>query len=44
MGDNVSSHRWIALKCLLEFLDAVFLRVATEPLLDDEEVLSANLE
>jgi hypothetical protein len=43
-GDNVSSHRWIALKYLHEFPDAVFLEVATEPLLGHEEVWSANLE
>jgi hypothetical protein len=32
------------LKCLHEFLEAVFLRVALDSLLDDEEVWSANLE
>jgi hypothetical protein len=43
-GDNVSFHRWIALKYLHEFPDAVFLELAMEPLLGPEEVWSANLE
>jgi len=43
-GDNVSSHSWIALTFSHEFPDAVFLGVATESLLGDEEVWSANLE
>jgi hypothetical protein len=32
------------LKCLDEFLEADFLRVALDSLLDDEEVWSASLE
>ena len=32
------------LKCLHEFLEVVFLRVALDSLLDDEEVWSASLE
>ena len=32
------------LKCLHEFLEAVFLRVALDSLLDDEDVSSASLE
>jgi hypothetical protein len=32
------------LKCLHEFREAVFLRVALDSLLDDEEVRSASLE
>jgi hypothetical protein len=34
----LGSDRWIALKILHEFPDAVFLGVATESLLGDEEV------
>jgi hypothetical protein len=41
---NFGFDRWIALKILHEFPDAVFLGVATEYLLGDEVVLSANLE
>jgi hypothetical protein len=44
MGDNVSSHPWIAHKFLHEFPDAVFFGVATESLIRDEEVWPANLE
>jgi hypothetical protein len=36
--------RLIALKSLHEFLKAVFLRVALDSLLDDEDVWSASLE
>jgi hypothetical protein len=43
-GSNFGSDRWIALKILHEFPDAVFLGVATELFLGDEEVSSANLE
>jgi hypothetical protein len=43
-GHNFWYDRWIALKCLHEFLEAVFLRVALDSLLDDEEVWSASLE
>ena len=32
------------LKCLHEFLEAVFLSVALDSLLDDEQVWSASLE
>jgi len=34
----------IALKCIHEFLKAVFLRVALDSLLDDEDVWSASVE
>jgi hypothetical protein len=43
-GLNFWYDRWIALKCLHEFLEAVFLRVALDSLIDDEEVWSASLE
>ena len=43
-GDNVSSHSWIALTFSHEFPDAIFLGVATEALLGDEEVWSSNIE
>jgi len=43
-GSNFGSDHWIALKILHEFPDAVFLGVATELFLGDEEVSSANLE
>jgi len=43
-GDNVSSQCWIALPFSHEFPDAVFLGVATETLLGDDEVWSANIE
>jgi len=43
-GDNDSSHSWIALTFAHEFPDAVFLGVATEALLGDDEVWSANIE
>jgi hypothetical protein len=43
-GDNVSSQSWIALTFSHEFPDAVFLGVATEALLGDEEVWSSNIE
>jgi hypothetical protein len=38
------SDRWIALKCLHEFPEAVFLWVDMESQLDDEDVSSARLE
>jgi hypothetical protein len=43
-GHNFWSDRWIILNCLHEFSEAVFLRVAMDSLLDDEEVWSAKLE
>ena len=43
-GHNFWYDRWIALKSLHEFLEAVFLRVALDSLLDDEDVWSASLE
>jgi len=39
-GDNFRSDRWISLKILEEFTDAVFLGVDVESLLDDAEVSS----
>ena len=41
---NFWYDRWIALKCLHEFLEAVFLSVALDSLIDDEQVWSASLE
>jgi hypothetical protein len=35
---NFWSNRWIALKVLQEFMEAVFLRVAIESILGDGEV------
>jgi hypothetical protein len=43
-GSNFGSDRWIALKILHEFPDAVFLGIAKELFLGEEEVSSANLE
>jgi hypothetical protein len=39
-GNNFRSHRWIALKFLQEFPDAVFLVVNVESLLGESEVSS----
>jgi len=39
-GHNFGSDRWISLKILQEFPDAVFLGVDVESLLDDAEVSS----
>jgi len=39
-GHNFRSDRWISLKILQEFQDAVLLGVDVESLLDDAEVLS----
>jgi len=39
-GHNFGSDRWISVKILQEFLDAVFLEVDVESLLDDAEVSS----
>jgi hypothetical protein len=38
-GYNFLSVRWIALKLLQYFLDAVYLVIPMESLLDEEEVL-----
>ena len=43
-GHNFWANRWIAFKFLHEFSDAVFLMVALESVLGEEEVLSARLE
>jgi len=40
-GHNFGSDRWISLKILQEFPDAVFLGVDVESLLDDAEVSSS---
>jgi len=40
MGHNFGSDRWISLKSLEEFPDAVFLRVDVESLLGEAEVSS----
>jgi len=39
-GHNFRSDRWIAIKLLLEFLDALFHREDEESILDDDEVWS----
>jgi hypothetical protein len=39
-GHNFWSDRWIALKFLQEFLEAVFLVIDVESLLDESEVSS----
>jgi len=39
-GHNFGSDRWIAIKLLLEFPDAVFHGVDEESILRDDEVLS----
>jgi hypothetical protein len=39
-GHNFWSDRWISLKILQEFPDALFLRVDVETLIDDTEVSS----
>ena len=43
-GPNFLSNRWIALKFLQWFLEAVFIGVAMEWLLGDEDVWSVKLE
>jgi hypothetical protein len=43
-GYNFLSDRWIALKLLQLFSDAVSLQVRIESLLDEEEVLSSQTE
>jgi len=37
-GHNIRSERWIAIKLLLEFPDALFHRVDEESILGDDEV------
>jgi hypothetical protein len=39
-GRNFRSDRWIAIKFLLEFSDALFHGVDEESILDDDEVWS----
>jgi len=39
-GHNFRSDRWIAIKLLLEFLDALFHVVVEESILGDDEVWS----
>jgi len=39
-GHNFRSDRWIAIKLLLEFSDALFHRVDEESILGDDEVWS----
>jgi len=43
-GHNIRSDRWIALKLLLEFLDALFLGVDEGSILGDDEVCRARLD
>jgi len=43
-GHNFSSDRWIALKVLQKFLEAVFLVVPMESLLVEEDVMSRQTE
>jgi hypothetical protein len=41
-GHNFRSDRWIRIKLLLEFLDALFHGVDEESILDDDEVWSSQ--
>jgi len=41
-GHNFQSDRWIGIKLLLEFLDALFHGVDEESILDDDEVWSSQ--
>jgi hypothetical protein len=41
-GHNFRSDRWIAIKLLLEFPDALFHRVDEESILDDDEVWASQ--
>jgi hypothetical protein len=41
-GHNFPSDRWIAIKLLKEFLDALFHGVDEESILDDDEVWSSQ--
>jgi hypothetical protein len=41
-GHNFQSDRWIAIKLLLEFPDALFHGVDEESILDDDEVWSSQ--
>jgi hypothetical protein len=41
-GHNFRSDRWIGIKLLLEFPDALFHGVDEESILDDDEVLSSQ--
>jgi len=40
-GHNIRSNRWIAIKLLLEFPDALFHGMDKESILGDDEVLSS---
>jgi len=41
-GQNFRSYRWIAIKRLLEFPDALFYAVDEESILGDDEVWSSQ--
>jgi len=41
-GNNFRSDRWIGIKLLLEFLDALFEGVDEDSILDDDEVGSSQ--
>jgi hypothetical protein len=41
-GHNFRSDRWIGIKLLLEFLDALLHEVHEESILDDDEVWSSQ--
>jgi hypothetical protein len=41
-GNNFRSDRWIGIKLLLEFPDALFYRVDEESILDDDEIWSSQ--
>jgi hypothetical protein len=41
-GHNFTSDRWISIKLLLEFLDALFHEVDEESILGDDEVWSSQ--
>jgi hypothetical protein len=43
-GNNFRSDRWIGIKLLLEFPDALFHGVDEESILDDDEVWSSQVD
>jgi len=43
-GHNIRSNRWIAIKLLLEFPDALFHGVDEGSILGDDEVCRARLD
>jgi len=43
-GHNFRSDRWIAIKLLLEFPDALFHEVDEESILGDDEICSSQVD